>query len=465
MKADFRWIADALSDAGYAGTAPTGGAVEGVAIDSRLVQARDLFVALPGERADGHEFVSEALSRGASALLVAAERAAGIDAGPAAVFSVPDPLAGLQTLAAAWRNEVNPAVVGITGTNGKTETKELVAAVLGAGRRVHATPGNLNNHIGLPLTLLGMDGGAEVLVTEMGANHPGEIRLLAGIARPSTGVVTNIGPGHLAFFGDLDGVAAAKAELLEALPANGTAVIPADDERVGFLAGRSAAPVVTFGVAGDADVRVTAIETTGEGLRCLVDGAPLAFSRFGRHHLINAAAAVAVGRVFGVAPDEAARLLAAASLPPGRGGVERIAGITVVDETYNANPVSLRAALDAFIEMPVEGRRWLVLGDMLELGEESASLHAESGVFCGRAGVDGIVTIGRETIELSRSAAAQRKAPPSISHFMEPVSLAAFLAGELEPGDAILVKGSRGSRMETVIEALRRLLEAGEGNA
>ncbi|HEM47128.1 MAG TPA: UDP-N-acetylmuramoyl-tripeptide--D-alanyl-D-alanine ligase, partial [Alphaproteobacteria bacterium] len=343
--------------------------------------------------------------------------------------------------------------------------KELVAAVLGAGGRVHATPGNLNNHIGLPLTLLGMDGGAEVLVTEMGANHPGEIRMLAGIARPSTGVVTNIGPGHLAFFGDLDGVAAAKAELLESLPANGTAVIPADDERAGFLAGRAAAPVVTFGVAGDADVRVTEIETTGDGLRCLVDGAPLALSRFGRHHLLNAAAAVAVGRVFGVAPDEAVRLLAAAPIAPGRGGVERVAGVTVVDETYNANPASLRAALDAFIEMPVEGRRWLVLGDMLELGDESASLHAECGVFCGRAGVDGIVTIGRETIELSRAAAAQRKAPPAISHFMEPVSLAAFLAGELEPGDAILVKGSRGSRMETVIEALVRLLEAGEGDA
>ncbi|MBN1884978.1 MAG: UDP-N-acetylmuramoyl-tripeptide--D-alanyl-D-alanine ligase [Candidatus Krumholzibacteriota bacterium] len=465
MKTDRAWIARALAAAGYEGPEPSGGTVDGVTIDTRAGCEGALFVALPGSEADGHDFVADAAARGAAAVLVSLDRANGIDAGEATVFAVPDPLAGLQALAAAWRNEVDPVTVGITGTNGKTNTKELVAAVLRTRHRVHATPGNLNNHIGLPLTLLGMESGAEVLVAEMGASHAGEIRALAAIACPSTGVVTNIGPGHLAFFETLDGVAAAKAELLEALPADGTAVIPADDEFRLFLAGRSPAPVLSFGFAADADVRVEAAERTGSGYRCLIGGTAVEIPRFGRHHLLNAAAALAVGRVLGVDGEAAARALADAPPPPGRGGISRIGGVTIVDETYNANPASLRAAVEAFMELPVEGKRWLVLGDMLELGGESAVLHAESGVFCGKAGVDGLVTIGSETIEISRAAALQRKAPPAISHFLDPVSLAAYLAERTGPGDALLVKGSRGSRMELVIEALRRLAGGGTEEA
>lgn len=418
-----------------------------------------LFVALPGSVADGHDYIPAAVQGGAAAVLVQAARmdealraARGIP-----VLAVGDPLEGLQALAAAWRERVAPRVVAVTGTSGKTGTRELVAAVLGRVFRVHATQGNLNNHIGVPLTILAMPQDAQVLVLEMGASGRKEISALCRIARPQVGVITNIGPGHLESFGSLRAVAAAKAELVESLGPDGTAVLPADDEFIDLLRERTQAAVVTFGFHPQADLSIDRVEPRpGGGYTCSIGGTPMEVRRCGRHLLLNAAAAAAVGRVLDVPAGEAAAAIAAVPALEGRGAVFDIDGITIIDESYNSNPASLRAAVDAFMEMDIRGRRWLVLGDMLELGPDGADLHAELGVYCGRAGIDGLITLGTAAVELSRTAALQRKAPEAISHFIDPLSLAAYLDGLLTAGDGVLVKGSRGMRMEKVIEEIER---------
>jgi len=349
-----------------------------------------------------------------------------------------------------------------SGSSGKTGTKDLAAAILARRFVVHATPGNLNNHIGLPLTLLGMDGGEDMCVAEMGANHRKEIQALCAIAKPLVGVVTNIGTAHLEHFGTTKGIAAAKAELLEALPPDGTAVLPADDEFAGYLAGRTKARTIAVGFSESADRRITGLEKREQGgYRFRVGEIRLETGRYGRHNVLNAAFAAVVGSTAGVPDDEIAAAVAASRAADGRGATYDVGGVVFVDETYNANPASLKAAVDAFMEMPGTGRRWLVLGDMLELGGMSGELHREAGVHCGRAKSDGILTLGTESAELSRAAAEQRRSPERITHFLDAEPLAAHLATLLRPGDLVLVKGSRAMRMERIIDAV----EAARGAA
>lgn len=464
IRVELRWIADVLKNAGCGAADPGEGYAAGVSIDTRTDCAGALFIALAGEHTDGHLFIREAALQGAAAMLVSMERKteAEAEAGGIPVLAVRDTVLGLQTLAAAYRRKVNPRVIAITGSAGKTGTKDLIASILRGSCRVHATPGNLNNHIGLPLTMLGMKGGEDVLVTEMGANHKNEIRDLAGIAAPEIGVITNIGPSHLEFFGSLKEVAAAKAELVEALAPEGTAVLPADDEFFPFLRGRTKARVVSFGLSMDAEWRIDNIEPAESrpGYSFTLGGHEMRISRYGRHNINNAAAAATVGFLMDAPAENIASALASAGPASGRGVLFRIGDVLVVDESYNANPASVMAAVDAFMELPVSGKRWLVLGDMLELGAESAELHCEVGIYCGKAGIDGLLTIGSESVELSRAAALQRKAPPAISHFLNLEKLAAHLHSQLAAGDGVLVKGSRCMHTERVIDELERLGEA-----
>ncbi|UCF06683.1 MAG: UDP-N-acetylmuramoyl-tripeptide--D-alanyl-D-alanine ligase [bacterium] len=460
IRVELRWIAEALKNVGEDVDDPGEGCVEGVSIDTRSGCAGALFVALKGECSDGHSYLTEAVERGAAALLVSRKRRSEAEsaAGGLPVFSVGETLLGLQALAASYRERVGPRVVAVTGSTGKTGTKDMIAGILARRFKVHATPGNLNNHIGLPLTLLGMEGEEDVLVAEMGANHKNEISRLASIAKPEIGVVTNIGPCHLEFFGSLAGVAEAKAELVEALTPAGTAVLPADDEFFCFLRERTSARVVSFGLSEASDWRIGDIEVgNGGGYRFTIGSHPMRIARYGRHNILNAAAAATVGFLLEVPPETVAEALAGVGAADGRGILYDVGGILVADESYNANPDSIRAAVDGFVEIPVSGKRWLVIGDMLELGDHSIKLHAEVGVHCGRAGVDGIFTLGAETVELSRAAAAQRRAPGAISHFLGVETLAEYLNGLLSEGDAVLVKGSRGMHMERVIEELERL--------
>ncbi|MDD4856983.1 MAG: UDP-N-acetylmuramoyl-tripeptide--D-alanyl-D-alanine ligase [Candidatus Krumholzibacteria bacterium] len=434
--------------------------MEGVSIDTRSGCEHRLFIALKGASADGHDFLREAVQKGAAALLVSSghKREATDLAGALPVFDVPDTLRALQALAAAYRALVNPRVIAITGSTGKTGTKEYLAAIVARRYRVMATPGNLNNHIGLPLTILGMEGSEDICVTEMGANHKREIKALADIAKPEIGIVTNIGPAHLEFFGSLKGVAAAKAELLDALPGEGIAVLPADDEFVDFLKGRAKARTLTFGFAAQADRRITSLEKRDSGgYRFRVGDTPIEVPRYGKHHVLNAAAAAVVGSELGIPPDEIAAAVLEAKVNQGRGVLFDIDGIIFFDDSYNSNPASLRASVDAFIELPAKGRRWLVLGDMLELGDSSADLHREAGVFCGRAKVDGILTIGIEAVELNRAASGERRSPEHITHFIDVDALARHLNELVAPGDAVLVKGSRGMHMERVLDAVEKL--------
>jgi UDP-N-acetylmuramoyl-tripeptide--D-alanyl-D-alanine ligase len=460
-----RTIADLLGDTACDVTGDLDGTVERVSIDTRTECRNALFVALTGENADGHVYCAEAVEKGAAALLVSRrhrDEIAAIGDAPA-VFAVEDTLAALQSLAASYREQVDPRVIAVTGSTGKTGTKDFIASILSKRFKIHSTPGNLNNHIGLPLTLLGMDGAEEVLVAEMGANHRGEIEMLARIARPEIGVVTNIGPGHLEFFGSLEGVAAAKAELVESLPESGTAVLPADDEFFSFLSGKTGASILSFGFGEGADWRIVDLERSdADGYRFTLRDIEIVLRRFGRHHILNASAAAAACSVLGATPGDISDGIAETRVPPDRGAVYDIGGVIVVDDSYNSNPESLRVAVEAFMEMNVEGARWLVLGDMFELGERSMELHAESGRMCGKAGVDGLLTIGEYTVELNRAASEQRRAPGKISHFIDSETLAAYLDEHLAEGDAVLVKGSRGMKMERVIEAVERLRKAGK---
>ena len=456
-------IADLLSDAGCDTTGDLDGSIERISIDTRGECRNALFVAFMGEDRDGHAYLAEAVERGAVALLVSKryeKKAIDMDK-VHALFTTEDTLAAIQTLAASYRAQVNPRVVAVTGSTGKTGTKDFIASILSKRFNVHSTPGNLNNHIGLPLTLLGMEGGEDVLVTEMGANHKGEIERLSQIARPDLGVVTNIGPGHLEFFGSLEGVAAAKAELIESLPDSGTAILPSDDEFYAFLRERTGASVVSFGFEDGADWKIEDLARFEKsGYRFTLKDNEIVLKRFGKHHVLNATAAAAACSALGSAPDEISEGIAGARIQAGRGVAYDIGGVLLVDDSYNSNPASLRVAVEAFMEMEVERVRWLVLGDMLELGEQSLELHRESGKMCGKAGVDGLLTIGEYTVELNRTAAEQRKAPGKISHFIDMETLVSHLHENLDEGDAVLVKGSRGMGMERVIEAIERLRNA-----
>jgi UDP-N-acetylmuramoyl-tripeptide--D-alanyl-D-alanine ligase len=431
-----------------------GGDVEldGVATDSRKSLSRRLFVALRGERFDGHDFVDQAAAQGAAAALV--DHAVETDLPQ---WVVDDTRLALGRLAAAWRDGLSGRVVAITGSNGKTTCKEMVAAVLGQAGRVLATSGNLNNDIGLPLTLLGA-GEEDFLVLEMGANHPGEIGYLTDIARPEVAVITNAGRAHLEGFGSLEGVARSKGEIARGLPEDGTFVVPSDSpwtELWRTLAGNRR--MLTCGPDEMADVRAplegvaTVWDEAGFRTRFRVTAAgaqlELALPLAGLHNVRNALSAVAVAMALGVAPEAIRAGLAALKPVPGR-LCPRLgsSGLRLIDDSYNANPDSLLAAIRVLTSLP--GRHWLVVGDMAELGEDAVAMHREIGEAAREAGVDHLCAVG------DLSAAATDAFGRGARHFPDQATLIAALEAELGTGDLVLVKGSRRAAMDLVVEAL-----------
>jgi UDP-N-acetylmuramoyl-tripeptide--D-alanyl-D-alanine ligase len=430
------------------------------AVDSRNVVPGACFVALRGERVDGHAFVDEALRNGASVVLV--ERPIDLDPGTeAALVQVPDTLVALQETAAWWRSRSSVRVVGITGSTGKTIAKEVVADVLSTTHDVLRNEGNLNSETGLPMTLLRLEPRHEVAVLEMSMYTEGEIARLAEIARPEVGVVLAVHPTHLERAGSIEAIARAKSELPAALPRDGLAVLNADDPRVAAMRGVTAAEVRTFGIMNDADVRAEDVASLGLsgtlftlrtpwGTRRIRSGTP------GRHLVPHALAAAAVAERFGVPLDEVERALAAGSRASHRMEVrEAASGATVVDDTYNASPVSVGGALDFLAETPIPpGRhRYAVLGDMLELGPDEERLHREIGARAATV-VDGLVGVGPRGAWIADAARAAGLARVTTA----PDALEAIQAVErdLAPvvGDVLLVKGSRGVELDRLVEAL-----------
>ncbi|MFH2010548.1 MAG: UDP-N-acetylmuramoyl-tripeptide--D-alanyl-D-alanine ligase [bacterium] len=443
-------------------------ALTGVATDSRDVEPGDLFVALVGERHDGHGFLEAALSAGAAAVLVQQT----CEAPAAPVLRVEDTLDALGRLGRYWRRRCGPRLVAVTGSNGKTTTKEMVAAVLAvhAGSRedVLVTPGNFNNYIGLPLTLLGASPRQAVGVVELGMNAPGEIAHLTALAEPEVGVVTNAAEAHLMRFGSVDGVARAKAELWGGLSRDACAVVPADDARLVKLAReRAAGPRSTFGWSEEAEIRVLRAEPTAGralslSLRTPRGNLDVTLPLLGRHNGLNAAAATAACLALGV-ELAAVREGLGATLPlPHRARLLQLGGVTVLDDCYNANPPSVRAGAATLLELPGNGRAGAVIGDMLELGDDALPLHEALGRELARLGVEVVVGLGPLTAALC--AGAREGGAPEVVHVASAQEAAQEVRRRFGAGDRVLVKGSRGMELESVIAHWQLAVAQGEGS-
>ena len=399
----------------------------GAVFDSRQVKPGMLYVALKGEHADGHDFVAKAFAAGAACALVRNDCPCPADVDEARLVRVADTRLGFGEIARLYRRTLRAKVVGITGSAGKTTVKELTAAFLrSGGNRVHATSGNFNNDLGLPLTVLNCPADSDFLVVEMGTNHPGEIAYLVDIAAPDVGLISSIGTAHIEFFKTQDGIADEKGTLLARLPPEGFAVLARENDRYERLAAMSAAPVETVSFSdAEASAFVDALKVRLPG----------------RHNVLNAMIAFGCARRFGVSLESCLSALEGFSLPGGRWRVVERGGVTFVDDTYNANPTSMIAALETFAALPCAGRRIAVLGDMFELGERSAELHAEVGRHAHSLALDKIVTVGplanegmRGDVECADAADART-----------------VLDGLLQPGDLVLLKASHGVHLDQVL--------------
>ncbi len=466
--------------------AATGGAVvrakeksfASVAIDGRTVAAKALWFAIRGARFDGHDFAKQAVERGAAGLVVergrgrAVLKAIGAQA-RATVIEVDDTVRALGELGQAHRAALPELkVVGITGSNGKTSTKDLVAAILAshAGESaVWKTQGNFNNHLGLPLTLLGLTSAHRYAVIEMGMSARGEIAYLAKLAQPDVGAIVNIGPVHLAELGSLDEVAHAKGELLAALSVRGTAIVPDGDERLAREA--AATPAVRrmrFGTRSGVEVRLVRAATSGAGTDLVLrlpDGQRLEtrLPLLGVHNGLNGACAAGVAYALGVPSIAIAAGLARARPEKHRSMAIEVGGRRVLDDCYNASPLSMAAALELLATLKGTGRAVAVLGDMLELGPDEEQLHAEVGERAAQAGIDFLILIGERARHIATGARRGGMAPGSIAFATSSEEAAGWAVYHSRPGDWILVKGSRGMKLERVIDALQAHPQSGAG--
>jgi UDP-N-acetylmuramoyl-tripeptide--D-alanyl-D-alanine ligase len=447
---------------------PGGGSPEsivatGYSIDSRTLRPGDLFFAVRGERFDGHDFVRAALERGACAAVVARDRNAGLKDISGLLLEVDDVLSALQRLAAAVRRHWGKRVVAITGSAGKTTTKEAIAAVLATRFKVLKSLGNLNNGYGLPLQLLRLDHEHDVAVIEMGMSAAGEIAALCRIAAPDWGVVTNVGHAHTEFFADgIAGVARAKYELVESLPRHGVAFLNCDDAYVSQFGRDFEGKVVYYGRGPCGDPHAESVESLGaDGLRVHLRAGEqrceLHLHLPGEHNAANALAAVAVGVEAGIPLSECCAALENLLPEEKRGRVLTVRGATLINDAYNSNPEALKSMIRTLAAMPAQ-RRILVAGEMLELGPEADALHAACGKAAATAGIQVIIGVrghAKQIAEAARAAGAE-------AIFVEtPEDAGAWLQENLKPGDAVLLKGSRGVRLERALDLIQTQEKAG----
>lgn len=440
-----------------------------VSIDSRTLMplpasthgAGALFIALSGPNFDGHAFLADVIARGAAGVLVSEPP---LDAGHAAVILVSDPLDALQRLGHEVRARSGARVVAITGSAGKTTTKEATAACLAPRYRVFCNEGNLNNHIGLPLSLIELRHGPDVAVVELGMNHAGEIRTLVALAAPDVRVWTNVGNAHIGHFGSMDAIAEAKAEILEGAAAGTLVVANADDRLVMRHVKGCAAKTLTFGIEERADVWARRVEDAGfDGIRADVStpwgDLSLRLSLAGRPNLLNVLAAATVALEHGVTPEDVTRVAAGLAAVPRRGSLSVLAsGARLVDDSYNASPAAVNVMLSTLAMTPVAGRRIAVLGEMRELGDEARAWHADCGRAAARAGVDLLVVIGGAAADgLVDGAREAGLAASRILRFADSASAAGTVPTVVRSGDVVLVKGSRGTRTDIVADRLKEV--------
>jgi UDP-N-acetylmuramoyl-tripeptide--D-alanyl-D-alanine ligase len=438
-----------------------------VSIDSRTLPmvpasahaAGALFIALTGPNFDAHTFLPDVIARGAAGLVVSELP---IIAGHAAVILVSDPLAALQRLGHEVRRRSGARVVAITGSAGKTTTKEATAACLAARYRVYWNAGNLNNHIGLPLSLLELRHGPDVAVVELGMNHAGEIRMLVALAEPDVRVWTNVGNAHIGHFGGIDAIAEAKAEILEGLTPRSLVVVNADDPRVMRHVVPGVGKTLTFGIEQRADVWARRVEDSGfDGTRAEVTTPwgelSLNLALAGRPNLLNVLAAATVALESGVESGDVARVAAALAAVPRRGALTTLAnGARLVDDSYNASPAAVNVMLSTLAVTQVTGRRIAVLGEMRELGDEARAWHADCGRAAAQSGVDVLVAIGGPAADgLVEGAREAGLDPQRIMRFADSASAAEPVAALVRSGDLVLVKGSRGTRTDIVADRLK----------
>ncbi len=420
-----------------------------VVIDSRVVEPSDLFVALPGSRFDGHQFLGDVARRGAAGAVVQPGHRDAASRLPW-VIEVEDSVRALGVLAQRQRRAVSAPVVAITGSSGKTTTKEMLAFILRERRAVVASVGTQNNHIGVPLTLLRARPEDEGVIVEAGMNHPGELAALGRLAEPTVAVIMNVGPAHLEFFGTLDAVARAKWELVEAMGPAGIAVLNHDDPYVRTVAQGWPGRIVWFGTDRQADFWIDQVVEESWGIRAMVNRRyPVRLPLPGRHTLLNAVAAMACAQLVGMEVADAAQALA--SYIPPRGRLERqiIGGVRFINDAYNANPASARIAVEALLQWAGPSRRFVVFGDMRELGEAAARYHGELGAWLGQLPIDGLLTMG--TLAQQVLTSAQASGLRHGWHCDSVDDVGSRLSELLQPGDVVLLKGSRAMQMARVL--------------
>lgn len=435
----------------------------GAAIDSRGECSNRIFFALKANNGDGHEYTEEARSKGSCAVVVDREDTVDrLKESETPFVLVNDSLAALQELSREYRKALSLRVVAVTGSAGKTTTKEYIRLILRKKYKVSSNPGNFNNHIGVPLTLLDTDHESEYLVSEVAANHTGEIAFLAGILDPDIGVITNVGDAHIGLFGSREKIAEAKAELLEAMDRDGCAVLPGEDDFFELLNDRAQCRVVTFGYGERCAVRLSSVQQSADRIDFTVNGQVFAIKSFGLYNVLNAAAAFAVGELCGVEAERIREALADALPIRGRAQIQRSGGIVLVDDSYNANPTSMRAALDSLANIS-GSRRIAVLGDMAELGSYTDQAHNEIGSYIAQSCVDRVYWLGTGGDQVGlgiRSASGKQ----DFQRYDALDELVAALEKDIKSGDVILVKASRAARLDEVVEHLQATRLKKDGN-
>jgi len=434
--------------------------VTGISTDSRQIKPGDLFFAIKGPNFDGHEYLEQVLSSGAAGVVVnkSAKLPESLDL--SRVMVVEDTVIGLGKLAAYYRDKLSCTVIAVTGSNGKTTTKELISHILTKKLRGQRSAKSFNNHIGVPLTLLSADVQDEFLVVEVGTNHPGEIDYLGNIVRPDIAVITNVGESHLEGFGTIERVASEKASIAKHVRSGGAIVVNGDREMLIRLISQPQAMMIRFGTSKDCDMRMTNLTIQGQGLEFQINGKfKIALPVLGSHNAMNCLAAVVVARRMGFEIPEIGEILKNFKLPSMRLELMTLGDYQVLNDAYNANPMSMRSALEVLEQFPTKARRVFCCGQMMELGDQSEQFHRELGKKIGSSTVDVVIFVGGFAAQMAEEAVGAGMGAERIFSFPTSQEAAQEIGTILRKGDLVLVKGSRSMKMERIIESMKEMTE------